>query len=105
MKAQSLPLTFILLLAIVVATCGCTSDETCNTQEYTKDGECCTYICDKTCPSGYIEGTCRCECKTTEEIEKPDEETDTLPDENTNPDPNIDDIFSDEDIDPPGIPE
>ncbi len=100
MKTHSLPLTFVLLFAIVAATCGCTASDTCDTGEYTKDGICCTYVCDKTCPEGYIEGTCRCECKTTEDTEKQD----NLP-EDTNPDPNLDDIFSDENIDPPGIPE
>ncbi len=100
MKTHSLSLTFVLLFAIVAATCGCTASDTCDTGEYTKDGICCTYVCDKTCPEGYIEGTCRCECKTTEDTEKQD----NLP-EDTNPDPNLDDIFSDENIDPPGIPE
>ena len=96
MKTQYFPLTFILLFAIVVATCGCTASDTCTTGEYTKDGECCTYVCEKTCPAGYIEGTCKCVCKSAED--------DTSPD-NTTPDPNLDDIFADEQIDPPGIPE
>ncbi len=105
MKTHSLPLTFIFLFAIVAATCGCTASDTCGTGEYTKDGICCTYVCDKTCPEGYSEGTCRCECKITEDTGKPVEKQDNLSEEDTNPDPNLDDIFSDENIDPPGIPE
>ena len=91
MKTQHLPLTFILLFAIVAATCGCTASETCPTGEYTNDSICCTYVCEKTCPAGYVEGTCKCVCKNSED--------------NTTPDPNIDGIFADEQIDPPGIPE
>ncbi|RLG13437.1 MAG: hypothetical protein DRN71_04840 [Candidatus Nanohalarchaeota archaeon] len=96
MKTQHLPHVFLLLFAIVAATCGCTASDTCPTGEYTKDGICCTHVCEKTCPAGYIEGTCKCECKNPE---------DNTPPDNTTPDPNIDDIFSDEQIDPPGIPE
>ncbi len=97
MKTQHLPHVFILLFIMVAATCGCTTSDACPTGEYTKDGICCTYVCEKSCSAGYIDGTCKCECKLPEEEDNP-------PADDTNPDPNIDDIFADDQIDPPGIP-
>ncbi len=83
--------TLSILVFVIVVICGCTANDTCATGEYTKEGECCTYVCEIACPFGYVEGTCNCECISVEE--------------DTVPDTNIDDIFAYEQIDPPMIPE
>ncbi len=78
-------LFFILLILIS----GC--KQSCESKLYTKDGKCCTYICDKICTNGYAEGTCNCECLTLEG--------------NAGGDTNIDSIFDDKGgIEPPQVP-
>jgi len=77
-----------LIFVIILFILGC--GKKCDSGLFTEDGKCCTYVCDKTCPSGYEKGTCNCECK-----ESGYESEDT----------NIDDLFEDTDnVQPPVLP-
>jgi len=78
---------FIGLLFFIILFSGCKQE--CSTDTYTKLGDCCTYVCDKDCPYGYVSGTCNCECLS----------------EESSKDMNIDEIFDDDtDVEPPQIP-
>ena len=82
----------ILFLALIIPIFiyGCTTP--CSSKLFTKEGKCCTYVCNKECPSGYKAGTCNCECS----IQKINE---------TPKDANVDNVFDDNaDITPPGLP-
>lgn len=97
MKKARLLSIFIIFSSLVLA--GCTTLP-CKSKLYTEEGECCTYVCDKECSNGYVEGTCHCECV---EGDNPDNGDDTY--SGGDDDLNIDDIFgNDDDIVPPPIP-
>ena len=79
-------LIFFLFLFIL----GCS--KTCESGLYTKDGKCCTYVCNIACPDEYKEGACNCECK---EATGADEQADT----------NVDSVFEDDEgVKPPELP-
>ena len=44
---------------LLVLVWGCTA-KPCESGLYTKEGKCYTYVCDKDCVNGYVEGTCEC---------------------------------------------
>lgn len=80
---------FLFLILGILFISGC--NQNCESELYTSDGQCCTYVCDTDCDNGYKEGTCNCECE-----EMPGLDTG---------DTNINSIFEDAtDIEPPSIP-
>ena len=84
---KTIVFSFLILGILFISGC----KEKCESELYTSDGKCCTYVCDIACEGGYKEGTCNCECKS-----------------GVSPAPgdtNIDDIFDDtEEIEPPQLP-
>jgi len=42
---------------------GCSTKKACETGLYDQEGKCCEEVCNKECPSGYVQGSCRCECR------------------------------------------
>jgi len=90
MKKEMIFLFFV--FGIFLSGCSLYQQE-CESGLFTKDGECCTYICDLECPNGFVEGTCQCECIPSDQ--------NVVGDQNTN----IDNIFDDNtDIQPPPVP-
>ena len=91
MKKEAIILFFI--FSIFLSGCSMIPTQNCESGFFTEEGECCTYVCDLACPTGFVEGTCQCEC---------------IPDNqnlNNNQDTNIGDIFDDNsDIEPPPLP-
>jgi len=81
-----------ILFFLLIFCVGCS----CDSNLYTKDGECCNYVCNTDCEDGYVAGSCNCECA-------PNlfDDGDTVIDD----DLNLDDLFDDStDIEPPVIP-
>jgi len=85
---------FLVFTLVLLAGCSKKNIEKCESNLYTKDGKCCTYVCNKECPSGYIENTCNCECNEDGNLQG-----------NGASETNVDDIFDDGgDVEPPILP-
>jgi len=91
MKKEAIILFFI--FSVFLSGCSMLPTQKCGSGLFTKDGKCCTYICDLECPNGFVEGTCHCECMPGEQNIGDNQNT------------NIDNIFDDNtDIQPPPVP-
>lgn len=87
MKKKNIFLFSVFLIFLFILGC---DKKSCESELFTEDGKCCTYVCDKTCPYGYEKGTCNCEC------EESSYESEDM---------NIDDLFEDtRDVQPPVLP-
>lgn len=87
---KAILISFLIISFFIFTGC----EKECETSLFTKEGECCTYVCDTDCEGGYIEGTCQCECISSAGNDNTESE-----------DMNIDDIFDDSsNIEPPSIP-
>ncbi|MBU0980270.1 MAG: hypothetical protein KJ709_05660, partial [Nanoarchaeota archaeon] len=54
-----------IVFVLAALACGCTipiPTDGCRSGLFTDEGDCCNYVCEKSCTHGFVEGSCNCEC-------------------------------------------